>query len=269
MCVCSFCLGLDTYTAHSIVALLRDIAHSQGKTVVCTIHQPSSDIFHMFDDLVLIADGQIMYHGPAEHTVAYFDQRGLPCPAEFNPADHLFFQVLYSMHDQLDMISSDMAASKHRMENSLSGASPDRDAASKAAYDAMQVKEKERVASLLDSWLTSPECATLHQSVSHPLTSPLPDPTAMRAERPGELYAFRLLSQRRWWDLLRDRMKIRMQFSQYIMFSILIGLIFLQLGSDQNSVQDRKGSLFFVCVQVRKHTQSAHGCQYARPPATH
>lgn len=217
--------GLDTFTAHSIIGLLRDIAHTQGKTIVCTIHQPSSDVFHMFDDLVLLADGEIMYQGDASHCVEYFAQRGLVCPENYNPADYLFHSVLYSMDAQLNMISEDM---KHSLQSSskkgkhLNLNSPtqtdstmeSRQLASKAAYEQMQQDEKKRVASLLQEWLSSKEYSEVQSQISHPLSTRLPDPTTMRAERPGEFYAFQLLSQRRWHDLLRDRMKLRVQFSQ-------------------------------------------------------
>jgi ABC-type multidrug transport system ATPase subunit len=50
--------GLDTYTAFSIMDTLRQLAAS-GRTVVATIHQPSSDMFHLFDDLLILAHGQV------------------------------------------------------------------------------------------------------------------------------------------------------------------------------------------------------------------
>lgn len=45
--------GLDSYLAHEVVKLLNQLS-KQGTTVICTIHQPSSDIFQMFDNLLLL-----------------------------------------------------------------------------------------------------------------------------------------------------------------------------------------------------------------------
>lgn len=256
--------GLDAFTAHSIISLLRDLAHSQSKTIVCTIHQPSSDIFHFFDDLCLLADGQVMYHGPANQVVPYFRRRKLDCPDNFNPADFLFTTVLYSMDEQLKMISRDMELSSSHGDGKSSGESTamvlsDREAASKAQYEQMQQDEADRLQNLLTEWKASEECATVEQTLAHPLRTSLPDPSILRAERAGEWYAFQLLSKRRWWDLLRDRMKVRVQFFQYIFFSLLLGLIFLRVGLNQNNVQDRMGGLFFVSVQAMfmvRHTES-------------
>lgn len=46
--------GLDSLTSFVIVEYLRNLAVSQKKTVIMTIHQPNSDIFNLFDNLVLM-----------------------------------------------------------------------------------------------------------------------------------------------------------------------------------------------------------------------
>jgi ABC-type multidrug transport system ATPase subunit len=52
--------GLDSFKALSIVKILRDQA-KKGKTIIATIHQPSSEAFQIFDRLILMADGLIVY----------------------------------------------------------------------------------------------------------------------------------------------------------------------------------------------------------------
>lgn len=56
-----------------VVATLKDLA-SSGHTVVCSIHQPRSSIFGMFDDLLLLSEGRCVYFGPAEGVLGYFEQ---------------------------------------------------------------------------------------------------------------------------------------------------------------------------------------------------
>lgn len=53
--------GLDSFMAKNICKLLQDLAHDQGKTIISTIHQPSSQAFTYFDRLVLMADGHTVY----------------------------------------------------------------------------------------------------------------------------------------------------------------------------------------------------------------
>lgn len=85
--------GLDTYTAFMAIKILHGLAQ-RGHTVITTIHQPSSEIFHLFDDLLILAHGRILYFGPAAESVAYFSRLGYKCPQYTNPADYFFMQVI-------------------------------------------------------------------------------------------------------------------------------------------------------------------------------
>ncbi|OXG76830.1 ABC transporter PMR5, partial [Cryptococcus neoformans D17-1] len=82
--------GLDSQASYEIVRFLKRIAAS-GLAVLCTIHQPSGDLFEMFDSVVLLAPGgHTVYVGEtgenAETVVKYFGDRGAYCPPEANPA---------------------------------------------------------------------------------------------------------------------------------------------------------------------------------------
>ena len=85
--------GLDTLNAFNVVAILKKLA-LKGKTVVATLHQPSSEIFHMIDDLIVMAAGEIVYCGPANAVVKHFEALGFTFPIYSNPADFIFMDVL-------------------------------------------------------------------------------------------------------------------------------------------------------------------------------
>jgi ABC-type multidrug transport system ATPase subunit len=53
--------GLDSFNAYKIVKLLQDFARKKGKTIISTIHQPSSKAFGLFDQLILMMDGYTIY----------------------------------------------------------------------------------------------------------------------------------------------------------------------------------------------------------------
>lgn len=50
--------------------------------------RPQAKIFNLFDELMLLNRGDIVYQGPAKGALDYFDRSGFPCPAYENPADH-------------------------------------------------------------------------------------------------------------------------------------------------------------------------------------
>jgi ABC-type multidrug transport system ATPase subunit len=78
--------GLDSFLAESVMDLLLSLAQA-GRTVVTTIHQPSSDVFGKFDSLMLMAEGAVAYSGPSKEAIEYFKLQGLECPLYANPAD--------------------------------------------------------------------------------------------------------------------------------------------------------------------------------------
>lgn len=79
--------GLDCATSKQLVALLKKLA-LDGKTIICTIHQPSATLLEMFDHLYAIADGQCIYQGSIKGLVPYLENAGLNCPPYNNPADY-------------------------------------------------------------------------------------------------------------------------------------------------------------------------------------
>ncbi|EPZ36380.1 P-loop containing nucleoside triphosphate hydrolase protein [Rozella allomycis CSF55] len=85
--------GLDSFTAYSVCTTLSDLAE-QGRTVVATIHQPSSDIFLIFDDLLLLSEGRVAYYGPSSAVIDYFTKIDYPFPDYVNPADFIFMHIL-------------------------------------------------------------------------------------------------------------------------------------------------------------------------------
>ncbi|KAG8905256.1 hypothetical protein FRB99_000371 [Tulasnella sp. 403] len=81
--------GLDAFNAHNVIESLVALARDYNRTVVFTIHQPRSNIVALFDQLLLLAQGRVVYSGEYSKCQAYFESIGHPCPAGFNIADYL------------------------------------------------------------------------------------------------------------------------------------------------------------------------------------
>ncbi|PSN52318.1 Protein scarlet [Blattella germanica] len=84
--------GLDSFSAQQIVKKMKQMA-SEGRTILCTIHQPSSELFGMFHQLILVADGRIAFVGDTDSALEFFSRHGYECPKTYNPAD-FFIQTL-------------------------------------------------------------------------------------------------------------------------------------------------------------------------------
>ncbi|EQC34343.1 hypothetical protein SDRG_08115 [Saprolegnia diclina VS20] len=85
--------GLDSVMAESVVLQLQKLAR-EGRTVIATIHQPSSELYPLFDKLYLLSDGETVYNGKASDAVSYFASHGYPCPSYMNPTDYFMKQIV-------------------------------------------------------------------------------------------------------------------------------------------------------------------------------
>ncbi|CAI8587054.1 unnamed protein product [Vicia faba] len=80
--------GLDSTSANKLLLTLQGLAKA-GRTIITTIHQPSSRIFHMFDKLLLISEGHPIYYGKARDTAEYFSSLRFIPEIPMNPAEFL------------------------------------------------------------------------------------------------------------------------------------------------------------------------------------
>ncbi|CAG0912253.1 unnamed protein product [Notodromas monacha] len=95
--------GLDSQTCFQLLSLLSALA-AAGRTVICTIHQPSMKILELFQHLVVLADGRCIYRGGVPQLISYMAQKGLCCPPYHNPADFIMETLLGADKGLLDRL---------------------------------------------------------------------------------------------------------------------------------------------------------------------
>ncbi|CAF0860666.1 unnamed protein product [Brachionus calyciflorus] len=91
--------GLDTYTASIIIDILEAQSRA-GKIILCSIHQPSSQIYQKFNKLCLLSEGRIAFFGPRQHALRYFENYGYYCPINYNPSDYLVSILHVGVNDR-------------------------------------------------------------------------------------------------------------------------------------------------------------------------
>jgi len=204
--------GLDSVSALRIGHLMCDLAHDEGRTVVCTLHTPSSELFQVFDDLMLMAKGHIIYHGPLDGAKAFFASIGMPVPPRVNPSEY-YMRLLQSDATVVDGM-----------------------AASWKAYAAQQMEKKQNYSVLPVPPVIHETNATLDKLVAERVQS-----------HPAK--QLRALCGRSWRNTIRDPMLFGNRFFQILFFGFLIGLLYINLADDDAGVQDREGLLYIICIQ--------------------
>lgn len=81
--------GLDSSTTYQIIKYLRHSTHALDGTTLISLLQPTPETYELFDDIILICEGQIVYQGPRNAALEFFAFIGFQCPERKNVADFL------------------------------------------------------------------------------------------------------------------------------------------------------------------------------------
>lgn len=239
--------GLDSYTALEVVRLTKRLAQA-GRTVLCTIHQPSAEIFAEFDDLLVVHEGRNVYLGTAAAAPAYFrDSLGfVPNPLHTSCEfilDAIIGQVRREArraHALAELQAAAGSADKPRHSSIIAGA--DEEAAVALADSAQHMHA---VVDFAGAFVASGMLARVDMS---PPAGAQPLAAMAVAARPGPLTQFAALSYRSWTNYLRDKVGLRTRLVQTLFFATLFSLLFANLTNSEHGVQDRIALLFMITL---------------------
>lgn len=213
--------GLDSFTATTIVEILHQLA-LQGRTVMCTIHQPNSETFESFDQLMLLAAGRIIYQNKASLAAKYFKTIGYECPALTNPADH--FMIIMSIEAYEEPDNQDHKVVQKRRTK-------------------IEEDYKEKINFMHDKFENSE--LKIDPDEIHPDIRELGESNESKYSAPF-CKQFYYLFIRAIKNVIRLPLASYVKIMSYIIFSIIIILIFGQLGTTKQSIQTRNGLLYMV-----------------------
>uniref|UniRef100_A0A2M4DMR8 Putative transporter abc superfamily breast cancer resistance protein n=1 Tax=Anopheles darlingi TaxID=43151 RepID=A0A2M4DMR8_ANODA len=94
--------GLDSVASYQVIAYMRDLAR-QGRCVASVIHQPSSELLELFDDVYVVADGRCMFQGSLDELIPTLEEVGFTCPPYYNRADFVL-KIASQRHGDVDSV---------------------------------------------------------------------------------------------------------------------------------------------------------------------
>ena len=201
--------GLDAFAAQQVVNALKRLA-DQGTTIVMSIHQPRGTIFQLFDDLLLLAEGKVMFCGAASGAAGHFASLGYKCPSGINAGEFV-----------VDLVSN--------------GYQPDSATERLAKFAAAAVKQHAAAARAAAA-ATAATVGVAGSAVGR----------ARRMASSG-LTQFGLLLRRAWREVARSKAALTIKVVQQLMIAVIYGGIY-SLGTSQSSIQDRFGLLSLVAI---------------------
>ncbi|XP_037932440.1 protein white-like [Teleopsis dalmanni] len=206
--------GLDSFMAHSVVQVLKKLSE-KGKTVILTIHQPSSELFELFDKILLMAEGRVAFLGTPLEAVDFFSYIGAQCPANYNPAD-FYVQIL-------------------------------------AVVPGKEQESRERIVKICDNFAVGRVSRGMEQSFKKMAAESNGQPIINGNDftyKASCFMQFRAILWRSWISVLKEPLLVKVRLIQTTMVAVLIGLIFLGQQLTQVGVMNINGAIFLFLTNM-------------------
>ncbi|XP_030974012.1 ABC transporter G family member 11-like isoform X2 [Quercus lobata] len=208
--------GLDSAASFHVMSRIVKLARQDGRTVIASIHQPSSEVFELFSNLCLLSTGITIYFGPVSMAEELFASNGFPCPTLRNPSDHY-----------LRIINKDFDVD--------------------IGQPGGTIRTEEVINILVKSYKSSRTFQKVQQ-----LVSKIYQQKGGTLERKGSHTNFitqcLVLTRRSFVNMYRDLGYYWLRLAIYIALCLCVGTIFYDVGFSFGSIQARGSMLMFVAA---------------------
>ncbi|XP_019155561.1 PREDICTED: ABC transporter G family member 15-like [Ipomoea nil] len=220
--------GLDSASAFFVVQALKNICRD-GRTVVSSIHQPSSEVFALFDDLYLLSGGETVYFGEAKTAIQFFAEAGFPCPSRRNPSDHF----LRCINSDFDIVTATLKGSMRLRETH------------KSDY-LMNMATAEIKAMLVEKFRRSEYGARARSRMKELSKIQDIEIETIKGSQAGWGKQLVTLTQRSFKNMTRDMGYYWSRIVIYILVSISVGTLFFRVGTSYTAILARGACGGFV-----------------------
>lgn len=212
--------GLDASTANSVLSLLKKMSNN-GRTIILSIHQPRYSIYRLFDSLTLLVSGKLVYHGPAQTALDYFNDIGFTCEAHNNPAD--FF---------LDVINGDFTALSQNPDNKPR-------ASSRKCIEDQLVEDYKQWPYYRQTKVELEKITQGRQYGKQPKLRTVTYNTSF-------CHQFKCVLKRTFRNLVLNPQTSLAQVGVTLFLALIVGAIFFAVPLNMSGIQNRMGALFFI-----------------------
>nr|KJB35758.1 hypothetical protein B456_006G126900 [Gossypium raimondii] len=214
--------GLDSASAFFVIQTLRNVGRD-GRTIISAIHQPSSEVFSLFDDLFLLSGGEQVYFGEAKMAAKFFAEVGFPCPSRRNPSDHF----LRCINSDFDIVAEALKGSNRitELQNTL---------------DPLANLPTAQIKTLLVKKYRSSDYAAKARARIREISGI--EGLVIEKKHSGEakwLTQLSTLTNRSFVNMSRDLGYYWLRIAIYVALSICVGSIFFDVGTNYNSILAR------------------------------
>ncbi|XP_050208841.1 ABC transporter G family member 1-like [Mercurialis annua] len=209
--------GLDSAASYYVMSRIANLGQKDGirRTIIASIHQPSFDVFHLFNSLCLLSSGQIVYFGPTSSANEFFALSGFPCPTLQNPSDHFLKTINKDFENDLEQGLGDGMTTEEAITTLVNSY--------KSSSNYQQVKR--RVAEICKQDCGALETGKIQASfLTHAM----------------------VLARRSSINMFRDLGYYWLRLAIYVALALGLATVFANLGSSQNAIKDRGSLLMFI-----------------------
>ncbi|KAJ1725983.1 hypothetical protein LPJ61_005503 [Coemansia biformis] len=265
--------GLDSSSAEMVISLTKEMSHERNLCTLMTIHQPSAEMVAQFDKLILLAQGKLVYIGPAKEALPYFENLGFP-PTNPNPANFFIdlmtvdFSSTEAMHKSEARVQSlvdnfadfrerrgrILPSQKEQLDSAVTTGNGLGDGAAAAANAAVNDSASASIVmassrSSKDSHADSAGITSVYNAAGADITREAADLVLVEPPPLNSWVSEVLVLLRRDWIMtIRSRSFINGLIVQCLAMLIFVGFVFFQLKHDQQSVQNRVGVLYTLIL---------------------
>jgi len=223
--------GLDSTSAVALLRLLHDLAKGSGKTIITSIHQPSSAVFRAFDKLIMLAEGHVVYFGTPLHGLTYLEEKSLACPSGYNAADHW-----------MDLLVVD---STNNEDDEVAKLEEKKEVDEESAYEPGQSRTRQY---LIDSWDEKTQKEEIMSLMKEDLKNARGNNFLKNSGKKFNtswMTQFFVLNHRAMRNS-RSAVFTRLNLIKSGIVGLIMGLTYFQLPYTESTVPDRDGYFFFT-----------------------